>query len=188
MNVSELNQGVSPFYQQKLSVKHSGSDVNVQVNDSNSVYATMQKDDFASTIWNLTDSMPRENQISFTAEVLTNKILNQGVTEENKAFIKNLSSRFSIEEMNVLKSEVMNNPKVKDSNSEAVSDFMTSLDEILSEKVDEAMQTQLKKKNLHKFRNMDEIFFQTTLLFDATKKGLFTMESEQRAINYESAV
>ena len=47
----------------------------------------MQQDDFASTIWNMTDSMPRANQISFTAAVIANKKVNQGITDENKAFL-----------------------------------------------------------------------------------------------------
>ena len=79
MNVNEITQSVSNYYQQQIK-KRDANDVNLQVNDSNSVYATMHQEDFASTIWNMTDSMPRENQISFTAEVLTNKMLNQGIT------------------------------------------------------------------------------------------------------------
>lgn len=186
MNVNELNRSVSNFYKQQLKRSYNNNDVNLQVNDSNSQYATMQQDDFASTIWNLTDSMPRANQISFTASVLANKVLNQGITEENKAFLKNISKRFSTEEMNSLKSEIMDNPKVKSSNAELVKEFLSSIDEILSDKSDEALQSQLKQKNLHKFRSVDEIFFQTSLLFDATKKGLFTMD-DQEAINYDKA-
>lgn len=186
MNINELNQSASSFYNQKLNNK-SKNEVNLQVSDSNSVYATMQKEDFANTIWNMTDSMPRENQISFTAEVLTNKMLNQGVTEENLAFLKNVSNRFSSEEMNKLKAEILDDPKLKQGDSETVQEFLNSIDELMADKANEALQSQLKEKNLHKFRSADEIFFQTTLLFDATKKGLFTMDNDQRVINYEKA-
>ena len=186
MNVNELNQSFSNFYQQKMK-RNYNNDINVQVNDSNAVYATtMQHDDFANTIWNLTDSMPRANQISFTATVIANKMLNQGITDENKNFLKNVSKRFSEEERNTLKSEIMDNPKMKTSNSGFIQEFLNSFDEILSNKANEAIQSQLKSKNLHKFRSADEIFFQTTLLFDATKKGLFTM-GDQEAINYDKA-
>lgn len=186
MNINELNRSLSSFYNQKLNNK-SKNEVNLQVSDSNSVYATIQKEDFANTIWNMTDSMPRENQISFTAEVLTNKMLNQGVTEENVVFLKNVSNRFNSEEMGKLKAEILNDPKIKQGNSATVQEFLDSLDKIMTDKANEALQSQLKEKNLHKFRSADEIFFQTTLLFDATKKGLFTMYNDQEAINYEKA-
>ena len=186
MNVNELSQAVSNYYKHQMKRSYNNNDVNLQVSDSNSVYAPMQQDDFASTIWNMTDSMPRANQISFTATVIANKMINQGVTEENKAFLKDVSNRFSTEEMKTLKSEIMSDPKVKASNANVVQEFLNSLDEIMSDKDNEALQSQLKSKNLHKFRSMDEIFFQTTLLFDATKKGLFTM-GDQEVINYEKA-
>ena len=186
MNVNELTQSYNNFYRQQLKRKNSNNDVNLQVNDSNSVYATVQKDDFASTIWNMTDSMPRENQISFTASVLANKMVNQGVTNENKDFLKNVSNRFSNEEMNTLKAEFLNDPKVKSSDASIVQQFLNSIDEIITEKNDDSLQTQLKSKNLHKFRTPDEIFFQTSLLIDATKKGLFSM-GDQEVINYDKA-
>lgn len=187
MNVSELNNN-SVFYQNRIQRKYENTDVNLQVSDSNSTYATVQKDDFASVIWNMTDSMPRENQISFTAGVIASKLLNQGATEENKALLKNISNRFSQDEIGTLKTEIMNDPKVQQSDAETVKEFLTSLEEILSDKANEELQSQLKEENLHKFRTMDEIFFQTSLLFDATKKGLFTMDgSDQKAINYNKA-
>ena len=105
MNVNEINQSFSNYYQNQIKQKINNS-VNLQVSDSNSVYATMQQDDFASTIWNMTDSMPRANQISFTATVLANKMVNQGITDENRAFLKEVSNRFSPEEMNTLKAEI----------------------------------------------------------------------------------
>ena len=74
MNVNALNQSVMTQYQQRLKRKAETSEVNLQVNNSSSGYATIQQDDFASRIWNMTDSMPRENQISFTATVLANRI------------------------------------------------------------------------------------------------------------------
>ena len=185
MNVNEINQSESRYNQQQIK-KRDTNDVNLQVNDSNSVYATMQQDDFASTIWNMTDSMPRANQISFTATVLANKMVNQGITVENKAFLKDVSNRFSPEEMNTLKAEIMSNPKVKSGNKNVVKEFLASLEEIMSDKANEALQRQMKEKNLHKFRSMDEIFFQTSLIFDATKKGLFTMD-DQEVINYDRA-
>lgn len=186
MNVNELTQSVSNYYHNQIKRNNTNNDVNLQVNDSNSVYATMQQDDFASTIWNMTDSMPRKNQISFTAEVLTNKMVNQGMTEENKSFLKDISNRFSPEEINSLKSEILNNAKLKTNNSSEIEKLLSSLDEIISDKANEALQSQLKEKNLHKFRSIDEIFFQTSLLFDATKKGLFNMDN-QEVINYGRA-
>ncbi len=186
MNVNEINQSFSNFYQQQIKQKYN-NDVNLQVSDSNSVYSTMQQEDFASTIWNMTDSMPRANQISFTAEVLANKMLNQGITDENIAFLKKVSNRFSTDEMDKLKNEIMKNPKIQSgSNTEVIKEFLGSLEEIMSDKANEALQSQLKEKNLHKFRSMDEIFFQTSLIFDATKKGLFTMD-DQEVINYDRA-
>ena len=186
MNVNELSQSFTNYYKHQIKRSYNNNDVNLQVNDSNSVYAPMQQDDFASTIWNMTDSMPRANQISFTAAVIANKMVNQGITDENKAFLKNVSNRFSTEEMNTLKAEIMSDPKVKSSKTNVVQEFLNSLEEIMSDKENEALQSQLKSKNLHKFRSMDEIFFQTTLLFDATKKGLFTM-GDQEVINYDKA-
>ena len=186
MNVNELTQSFSNYYHSQIKKKYNNSDVNLQVNESNSVYATMQQDSFENTIWNMTDSMPRQDQISFTATVLTNKMLNQGVTEDNKAFLKNVSNRFSTDEMNDLKSKIMNNPKVKASDAAIVQEFLGSIDEIVNERNNEALQSQLKNKNLHKFRTPDEIFFQTSLLLDATKKGLFSM-GDQEVINYDKA-
>lgn len=185
MNINELTRSYSNYYQKQIQKKlNNNNDVNLKVNDSNSVYATMQQDSFASTIWNMTDSMPREDQISFTASVLANKMVNQGVTDENKNLLKNISKRFSSDEMSTLKSEIMNDPNVKSGDAAIVQEFLSSIDEIMEDKANEALQSQLKEKNLHKFRTPDEIFFQTSLLFDATKKGLFSM-GDQEVINYE---
>lgn len=186
MNVNEINQSFSNYYQQQIKKRYNNNDVNLQVSDSNSVYATLQQEDFASTIWNMTDSMPRANQISFTAAVIANKMVNQGITKENIAFLKDVSNRFSQEEMKTLKSEIMSDPKIKSGDTSVVQEFLSSLDEIMNDKSNEALQSQLKQRNLHKFRSMDEIFFQTSLLFDATKKGLFSLD-DQEVINYDKA-
>lgn len=186
MNVNALNQSVMTQYQQRLKRKAETSEVNLQVNNSSSGYATIQQDDFASRIWNMTDSMPRENQISFTATVLANRISDQNTSDETKSFLKNISNRFSAEEIGTLKNEIMNNPKIQSADAKTVSDFMNSLDELMSDKAEEALQSQLKDQNQYKYRSMDEIFFQTTLNFDATRKGLFNM-GDQEAINYSKA-
>lgn len=187
MNVNGLYNNNSVLFQNRVNKRYEDNEVNLQVNDSNSTYATVQQDSFASIIWNMTDSMPRESQISFTAGVIANKLFNQGATDENKALLKDISNRFSADELNTLKSEILNDPKIQKSNTETVKEFLTGLDDILSEKANEALQSQLKEQNLHKFRTMDEIFFQTSLLFDATRKGLFAMSGEQEAINYNKA-
>ena len=170
MNVNEINQSFSNYYQQQIKRSYNNNDVNLQVSDSNSVYAPL----------------PRANQISFTAAVIANKMVNQGITKENIAFLKDVSNRFSQDEMKTLKSEIMSDPKIKSGDSSVVQEFLSSLDEIMNDKSNEALQSQLKQRNLHKFRSMDEIFFQTSLLFDATKKGLFSLDV-QEVINYDKA-
>lgn len=187
MNVDNYTQHALSVFQQRLRrAETSNDDVNVQVNNSNSVSATMQQDDFASQIWNMTDSMPRENQISFTATVLANRMTSQGVTNANKAFLKNVSNRFSADELGTLKAEILSDPSMQTADKEVVQEFMNSLDEIMNKKANDDLQSQLKQQNLHKFRTPDEIFFQTTLLFDATRKGMFGM-GDQEAINYDKA-
>ena len=43
MNVNEVNSSVAAFYHNKIQNKYENNDVNLQVNDSNSTYATVQQ-------------------------------------------------------------------------------------------------------------------------------------------------
>ncbi|OGK09364.1 MAG: hypothetical protein A2W80_18980 [Candidatus Riflebacteria bacterium GWC2_50_8] len=128
--------------------------------------SAFKKDDLVNRFWNMTDSMPRDNQIAFAATVIAGRIMNQGMTEENQAFMKNVSNRFSPEEIGALKKQVLEHPAAKGKNTGELEKFFSDLEDLMASQKNEELDPLKKQQAIPRMRSADDIFFQTTSKFN----------------------
>lgn len=157
--------------------KSSETPINLEAEDQRNRHSAFKKEDLVNQFWNITDSMPRENQISFAASVVANRIMSQGITDENKSFVQNIGNRFSPEEIGTLKNEVLNHPSVKGKNSSEVEAFLKDFEQFIDAQKAGELEPVKKQQAGPRFRTPDEIFFQTTFNIEAVKKATLNMAS-----------
>jgi len=122
-----------------------------------------KKDDLVNKFWNLTDSMPRENQVSFAATVVAGRIARQGITDENKSFMQNISNRFSPEEIGAIRQQVMNHPSTKGHEGVDIDKFIREFDQFISSQKSTELEPLKKQQANPAMMKPEEIFFRTTL-------------------------
>ena len=162
MNIGKLNQTAYSAFSGNTATKKVDTSNSFEIEDSQMRHSASKKDDLVSQFWNITDSMPRENQLSFAATVVAGRIMKQGITDENKSFMQNISNRFSPEEIGALKQEVLNHPSVKGQNSNEVEKFFKDFDQFISNQNATELDPLKKQQANPRFRSPEEIFFQTT--------------------------
>lgn len=114
------------------------------------------------TYWNITDSMSRENQLSFTASVIANRIMTQGITDENESFIRNISNRFNADELEALKSEVQNLASKNMFDVNEIETFLQSFDSLVQSQKGAGQIGGL--QTLPQFKRSNDVFFRATML------------------------
>jgi hypothetical protein len=127
-------------------------------------HTAFNKDDLLNQFWNMTNSMPKDNQISLAASVTASKVFDQGITAETTNFLKTLSRRFSPEDIGSLKNEIRNHPMIKNKSSEDIEKFINEFDAFISSQQTGQTETLQKQQANPKFRTPEELFFQTTFL------------------------
>ena len=125
-------------------------------------HSAANKDDLVSKFWNLTDSMPRENQVSFAATVVAGRIARQGITDENKSFLQNISNRFSPEEIGAIRQQVMNHPTVKGNEGVDIDKFIREFDQFIKTQKSDELESMKKQQANPALLKPEDIFFQTT--------------------------
>ncbi len=170
MNVGNYSQSTLNIFNGRQTVKTNENSINLEDEDRRNRNTAFKREDFVSQFWNMTDSMPRENQVSFAASVIANRIMKQGMTEENKSFLQNVSNRFSPQEIGNLKAQVLNHPSVKGQSGNDVEAFLKDFDKFITSQQGSDLEPAKKQQVSPRFKNPDEIFFQTTLKHDATNK------------------
>lgn len=181
MNVGNYSQSTFNIFSRQQTEKKPETSINLEAEDRRNRNSAFKKDDLLSQFWNMTDSMPRENQISFAASIVANRIMKQGITDENKSFIQNISNRFSPEEIGNLKNEILNHPAVKGKNSDDIQAFLQDFDKLITSQKAGELEPARKQQAGPKFRTPDEIFFQTTFNNEATRKGTFSLNQAAAA-------
>lgn len=170
MNVGNYSQSTINIFNARQTTRNNESKINLEDEDRRNRDTAFKRDDLVSQFWNMTDSMPRANQVDFAASIVANRIMKQGITDENKSFLQNISNRFSPEEIGNLKTKVLNHPSVKNQNSGDVETFLQDFDKFISSQEGGNGATTRKQQVSPRLRNPDEIFFQTTLKHEATTR------------------
>ncbi len=170
MNVGNYSQSTINIFNARQTPRNNESKINLEDEDRRNRDSAFKRDDLVSQFWNMTDSMPRSNQVAFAASIVANRIMKQGITDENKSFLQNISNRFSPEEIGNLKNQVLNHPSVKNQNSGDVETFLQDFDKFLTSQEGDNGATTRKQQVSPRLRNPDEIFFQTTLKHEATTR------------------
>jgi hypothetical protein len=161
MNVGRLNQTTfNPLL--NSAQKKAENSTSIEIEDRQMRHSAAKKDDLVNQFWNITDSMPRENQISFAATVVAGRIMKQGITDENKSFMQNISNRFSPEEIGSIKQQILNHPSVKGQNSGEIEKFLKDFDQLISNQNSSELDPLKKQQANPRLRTPEEIFFQTT--------------------------
>ena len=165
MNINSLTRGL---FEQVQKHKNSNKLQSTQLkfdHDNKLMGATsLAKNDLIAQFWGMTNKMPKKDQISLAASVIASKVFKNGMTPENKAFIKNIKNKFSPDEIGNLESQVRTHPMMRGKAPDKVSDFMKALQQSLDKNNSEIGSLD-NNKPLTTPRLPEEIFFQTTLKF-----------------------
>jgi hypothetical protein len=167
MNVGSLNQNLYNQITKPLKNKKAEAAITFDNTERRMEHTSLQKDDLMNQFWGMTNDMPKENQVSLAASVIVSKVFNNGITNENKGFVKSISDRFSPEEIGALKQEVKNHPMIQNKDSAQIQNFMKQFDKFLNNGTSELEGLQKQRANPN-LRTPEEIFFQTTLNFNST--------------------
>ncbi|MBU1108938.1 MAG: hypothetical protein KKB51_19830 [Candidatus Riflebacteria bacterium] len=169
MNLGNINQDL---YSRPNSAKNNNKpETRISFEaDEHRLRETAQKNDnLVNKFWNMTDSMPRENQIAFAATVIAGRIMKQGMTDENQSFMKNVSNRFSPEEIGELKKQVLEHPSVQGKSSGELEKFFNDFEQMLANQKNEEPDPTKKQQAIPRLRSPEDIFFQTTSNFNPIK-------------------
>lgn len=131
-------------------------------------HSQVKHDNLINQFWNLTDSMPRENKVEMAASVIAGRFMEQGITSENESFIKNISNRFSPEELGSLKNQIKNHPKTQDKDISELERLFDGLDKSVTLFESDELKSLQKQQANPEFRSPEEIFFQTTFNNEST--------------------
>lgn len=162
MNVGNYSQSTLNIFNGNQKTNTSETKINLENEGRRDRHTAYQGNDLVSQFWNMTDSMPRENQISFAASIVANRIMKQGITDENKSFLQNISNRFSPEEIGNLKKEILNSPAVKNQSNSDVETFLKDFEKFIANQKGNDLEPAKKQQVSPRLKNPDEIFFQTT--------------------------
>lgn len=166
MNIGTINQELyRPQTGSKLNAR-AETRISFEADEKRLRDKAFKKDDLVSRFWNMTDSMPRDSQIAFAATVIAGRIMNQGMTDENKAFMKNVSNRFSPEEIGSLKQQVLDHPAATGKSTGELEKFLNDFDKMIAEQKNHELDPLNKQQAIPRLRSADDIFFQTTSTFN----------------------
>lgn len=160
MNVSLTNQlSNTSFQNTKKNNINTGLDFSSLAQGAKS---NATSNSLVDTYWNLTDSMNRENQLSFAASVIANRVMSQGMTDENESFIRNISNRFNDEELETLKAEIESLATKNMTNTTDVEAFLQSFDSLVQSQKGAGQIGGL--QSLPQFKRSNDVFFRATML------------------------
>lgn len=155
--------------------KSSSSTSNFSLDLEKMQHSHIKQESMANRFWNITDSMPRENQIDLAASVIAGRIINEDLTTENQAFLQNISKRFTEDEVAQIKQMVEQHPNTLNRDSVEVEQILGEIKQMLTN-FDKNEPSEGQEQQAHPvFYSPDELFFRTTL-------------KEQPAITMTSAV
>ncbi len=162
MNVGNYSQSTLNIFNGGQSSRTRETSINLENEGRQSRHTKVRTDDLVSQFWNMTDSMPRQNQISFAASIVANRIMKQGITDENRSFLQNISNRFSPEEIGNLKKEIAEHPTVKNQKTDDIQAFMKNFDRFMESQKSSDLEPTRRQQVSPNLKNPDDIFFQTT--------------------------
>lgn len=164
MNIGSLNSAIQNFGV-KGNVKKSEVtlDFSADLNSSAASKGT-SFDNLVDKYFNITDSMPREGQISFAASIVANRVMQQGITGENEGFVKNIGNKFNLEEINTLKSEVRASALIKNKESHEIDAFLKNFDELIDIQNKTELESAKEQQAQPKYNNPADVFFRATML------------------------
>lgn len=172
MNIGKFNPNI---FNRPDSAKNSSrqeTGISFEADEKRLRNTALKKDDLVNKFLNMTDSMPRDNQVAFAATVIAGRIMNQGMTDENQAFMKNISNRFSPEEIGALKKQVMAHPAASNKSGSELEKFLNDFEQTISEHKNHELDPLNKQQASPKLRSADDIFFQMTSTLNPLYKAL----------------
>ncbi|HOY66180.1 MAG TPA: hypothetical protein PLP29_04775 [Candidatus Ozemobacteraceae bacterium] len=127
-------------------------------------HSSFQVPNMLQDFWNLTQRMPRQDQMSFAATVLASQAGQNGISSEARPFLANLKERFSGSELDAIQKMVRNHPSLQNKPTGQIDAFWEQVEQVWSEldsqKADDGLPT---REAGPAPRTPEEIYFQTTL-------------------------
>lgn len=174
VNINSLSQNLFNKINKPNSIKKPEAALKFDSENKLMGASTDNKDDLLSQFWSMTDKMPKEDQVSLAASVIASKVFSNGITSENKAFIKNIGNKFSPNEIGDLKNEIKSHPLIKDKSAAQVDNFIKDFEQFLAKPTSEIGALQ-NGRPISTPRSPEEIFFQTTMKFSNSNKSVFAV-------------
>lgn len=162
MNIGKFNPNLFNRPDSAKSSSKSETGISFEADEKRLRDTAFKKDDLVNKFWNMTDSMPRDNQVAFAATVIAGRIMNQGMTDENQAFMKNISNRFSPEEIGALKKQVMAHPAASGKSGGELEKFLNDFEQVINQQKNHELDPLQKQQAGPKLRSADDLFFQMT--------------------------
>lgn len=110
----------------------------------------------------LTDSMPKENQISLAASLIVGHFSNEEFASEKDAFIENIVLRFDASDINSLKNQITNHPSYGKVNQNEIGKLLHQLEQMSVNMNLNETDPALNHQALPAFRTPEELFFRST--------------------------
>lgn len=127
-------------------------------------HSSFRSSDILQDFWNLTQRMPRQDQMSLAATVLASQSNQNGMSSETRSFIANLKTRFSPSEIETIRGMFEKHASLKSKSETQIQDLWNQIQQVLSNNVTEETGDSLTENGTRPLpRTPEEIYFQTTL-------------------------
>lgn len=137
-------------------------------------HSSFQSSDILQDFWNLTQRMPRQDQMSLAATVLASQANQNGISNDARSFIANLKSRFTDSEIDSIRGMVEKHTSLQAKSKAQINEFWSQIEQVLSDlDTREAGDSLTENDSRPLPRSPEEIYFQTTLnTIDRVNKAL----------------
>ncbi len=126
---------------------------------------------YADSFWEASKSLSKDQQIEMAALALTSQFIQNGVSNENKDFIRSFKGKFSSSETDLLKNRMRNHILLEKKPKAEVEQLFKSIDEIWSDAYGKkAIEPRFTPDDAIKFQTPDELFFRTSFKKSDEKK------------------
>ncbi|HNW34457.1 MAG TPA: hypothetical protein PKM25_05965 [Candidatus Ozemobacteraceae bacterium] len=164
MNVGTVNTPVQRFDTPSSRNRNSEPAIIFDNAERRMEHSSFQNPNMLQDFWNLTQRMPRQDQMSLAATVLASQANQNGVSSEARPFLANLKNHFTPSEIKSIQSMVRNHPSLQNKPSGQIDAFWEQVEQVWTDldtqKADDGIPSRNGRPAL---RSPEEIYFQTTL-------------------------
>ncbi|MBP7632790.1 hypothetical protein KBA41_01370 [Candidatus Ozemobacteraceae bacterium] len=164
-----MNVGTVPLRSQQLEttrsrIRNAEPAISFDSSERRMEHSSFQSSDILQDFWNLTQRMPRQDQMSLAATVLASQSNQNGISNDTRSFIANLKTRFDPSEIETIRGMFEKHASLKSKSEAQIQDLWNQIQQVLSGNAAEETGDSLTENGTRPLlRTPEEIYFQTTL-------------------------